>query len=82
MIRYLIVVSRTQPRLYEHLVRNFAGDPQTQVILDRRVGERRQADRRRRPSTVEEDLDRLGVAIVRLDPIPYSHPPPSRTVAT
>ena len=56
--RYLYVVARTQPALYEELSNRFADDPQITVILDRRHDEqppssaeeaeqRRQRDRRR-----------------------------------
>ena len=59
-VRYLFIVSRDQPEVYKRLTRDFAADKEVQVILDRRVGERRQraqgnglerrrASRRRQP---------------------------------
>ncbi len=41
-VRYLFIVSRDQPDVYNRLARDFAADKEVQVILDRRVGERRQ----------------------------------------
>ena len=37
----LVVVGREQPELYEYFRRGFAGTSSVQVVLDRRVGERR-----------------------------------------
>jgi hypothetical protein len=39
--RYLYIVVRTQPVLFELLRDRFAGDPKVTVIFDRRHGERR-----------------------------------------
>ena len=39
---YLIVVARNQPYVFEYVNRKLAGDPEFQVLLDRRQGERRQ----------------------------------------
>ena len=36
MTRYLIVVARTEPAVYEHLRNRHFGDPKVRVILDRR----------------------------------------------
>ncbi len=41
-VQYLFIVSRDQPEVYDRLTRDFAWDKAVQVILDRRVGERRQ----------------------------------------
>ena len=41
-VRYLFIVSRDQPDLYDRLVRDFAEDKEVEVLLDRRVGARRQ----------------------------------------
>lgn len=38
----LVVVSRLRPKLYQRLRREFAGNRTVQVVLDRRLGERRQ----------------------------------------
>jgi hypothetical protein len=39
----LIIVSRDRPELYERLKREFAGQRNIEVMLDRRRGERRRA---------------------------------------
>src|SRR5437773_2733899 len=36
MTRYLIVVARTEPAVYEHLRNRHVGDPKVKVVLDRR----------------------------------------------
>jgi len=75
MVRYLLIVARNQPDLGHYLKNNFAGDEKVEVILDRRRGarrqriqphepERRQADRRRRPS-IDRDLSYRFLVIVR-----------------
>mgnify|MGYP001569806234 FL=1 len=75
MVRYLLIVARTEPDLWRYLKHNFAGDDKVEVILDRRRGERRQriqpheperrqADRRRRPS-LDSDLRYRFLVIVR-----------------
>ena len=40
-VRYKFVVSRDHPWLYQHLVERFEDDPDVDVVLDRRVAERR-----------------------------------------
>lgn len=68
--RYLFIVSQGVTDLYEHVKRNFAGDREVEVLLDRRRGERRQrveayeperrqADRRRPPGS-HESLPSIG----------------------
>lgn len=70
----LFIVSRDNPALYEVLRREFEGEPEVEVILDRRYGDRRRAatpvaierrrgERRGHPE-VEERLRSLGWAIV------------------
>lgn len=79
MVSHLFIVSRHQPDLYGYLSREFAQEEDVQVILDRRVGDRRRGtgpppagverrgrDRRTR-AEVKEDLASLGYAFVRLD---------------
>jgi hypothetical protein len=44
--RHLLIISRYHPGLYDYVARRFAGEPNVQVILDRRRG----SDRRARPS--------------------------------
>jgi CRP-like cAMP-binding protein len=50
-LRYIYVVPRDQPELFEQLQKEFGSDPQVRIVMDRREGERRQA---------EESPDRLG----------------------
>jgi hypothetical protein len=63
MARHLFVVSRDHPRLYEYLIERFQDDRDVEVILDRRVRERRQnstaadADRRRGDRRTRQNLD-------------------------
>lgn len=75
MARLLIVVSRNEPDLYRNLRQDFARIPQVEVLVDRRVGERRarevpppverrQGDRRRHD--VRPRIRLLGWEIVRL----------------
>jgi hypothetical protein len=42
-LRHLFIVSRDHPWLYAHLLERFHDDPNVDVILDRRRGERRAA---------------------------------------
>ena len=39
--RFLFIVARERPDRYEYLRRAFADDPEVEVIVDRRHGERR-----------------------------------------
>src|SRR5438128_10765336 len=60
MTRYLIVVARTEPAVYEHLRNRHLGDPKVQVMLDRRGATESETsdrlpppiDRRRRRSSL------------------------------
>jgi hypothetical protein len=64
--RRLYVVARNRPDVYDELVRRFAGNPDVEVVLDRRVeewravsdddapAEHRQSDRRGRPARIPE----------------------------
>jgi hypothetical protein len=76
MRRNLFVVSRRHPDLYEYLRERFASDPAVEVILDRRIGQRRQnvavsvterrrAERRKRPE-VEIELQNRSHAIITI----------------
>ncbi len=60
-VRCLFIVARDQPDLWHRLTRDFGGDAEVRVLLDRRrearrqrvqgyESERRRADRRRQPS--------------------------------
>ena len=70
MARYLFIVPQDQPELHEHLRGDFSNDNDVQVLLDRRVAERRQrvepytperrwADRRHQPGA-DAPLHRVG----------------------
>ncbi|MBI2219372.1 MAG: hypothetical protein HYU51_19005 [Candidatus Rokubacteria bacterium] len=72
-----LIVARNQPGLYAYLQQNFAGDADVQVVMDRRVGERRrsavtvehdrrQSCRRSRP-VLSDKLESIGFAIVRVE---------------
>jgi hypothetical protein len=77
--RQLFIVGRDRAKLYDYVRRAFADNPTVQVVLDRRVGdrrrgapptagrvpERRRADRRNRD--ISAQLRALGWAIVLLD---------------
>ena len=77
MGRTLFIVSRQHPDLYTYLRERFATDTAVEVILDRRVGQRRQreepaptedrrrADRRARPE-VELELRSRSHAIITI----------------
>ena len=65
--RYLYIVARTQPGLYEEIADRFADDPKVTVIFDRRDDERKAAvtaaqrrmrDRRRNDEVQEWLRDR------------------------
>ena len=78
MGRHLFIVSRHSPRLYEYLSRTFAPEPDVEVLVDRREGQRRasgerravdrgdrRAAERRSARQVSEDLREFGYAFVR-----------------
>ncbi|HEY7519177.1 MAG TPA: hypothetical protein VIE36_12865 [Methylomirabilota bacterium] len=76
MGRNLFVVSRRYPDLYEYLRERFASDTAVEVILDRRIAQRRRAqaphgverrrgDRRGRPE-VEVELQTRSHAIITI----------------
>jgi hypothetical protein len=68
---HLVIVAKPNVNLYEYLKHKFAGDPNVQVVLDRRNGEsragggaveRRAAERRR--LAVDQALRSRGLAVV------------------
>jgi hypothetical protein len=75
--RQLFVIARDRRKLYEYVKQAFAGNPNVEVVLDRRTGERRQdrgariPDRRgtdrRADRRTEDQLRALGWAIVLQD---------------
>jgi len=73
MAQLVFIVSRHRPKLREYLQREFAGNAEVTVIVDRRLGERRldsgprSPDRRRvsrRQEQIDERLRSMGWAIV------------------
>jgi hypothetical protein len=87
---YLVVVARSDPKLFEYLSRRFAGEPHTEVRLDRRgtggtLAPPGGVDRRRvahSGQNLEFALSSCGVAVVRRAPengehprVAHSHPP-------
>jgi hypothetical protein len=79
---YLVIVARSDPKLFEYLGRRFAGEPHTEVRLDRRgtggtLTPPGGVDRRRvAPSgqNFELALSSCGVAVVRRAPENGEHP--------
>ena len=75
--KHLLVVARHRRELYEEIKRAFAGHESVQVILDRRVSQRREKkgqpmlDRRRNErrsrSVIDEQLRTIGWSLVLLD---------------
>ena len=75
--RYLLVVARHHREFYENIRRALAGQERVQVILDRRVNQRRKAQtspalerrrgERRGTSAIDEQLRTLGWALLPLD---------------
>lgn len=76
MARYLYIVSLQQWALFDELLERFSDDPKARVILDRRRGNRRQAEAsvalerrrvdRRQKLGVSEELRRRSVAVVTI----------------
>jgi len=76
MAQLVFIVSRHRSKLREYLEREFAGNAEVTVIVDRRLGERRldrgprSPDRRRisrRQEQIDERLRAMGWAIVWRD---------------
>jgi len=68
--RFLFIVARQLPGVYEHLLQQFGAEPGVEVIMDRRkapapAAEHPQAERRRNGS-VDEQLRVMGYAFVRI----------------
>jgi hypothetical protein len=49
MLRYLFVVARGHPAVYADLHRQFLGNPEVEVLVDRRLSERRKHQESREP---------------------------------
>ena len=80
--RYLLVLARNQPYVFEYLNRKFAGDPEFEVIVDRRQEERRhraephEPERRRSERRLHwADLLRwMGLGVVRRRQTAFGRP--------
>ena len=48
-VRYLFIVGRDEPELYDRLARDFSEDKEVQVLLDRRLRERRRGGKAQGP---------------------------------
>jgi hypothetical protein len=75
----LIVVARSEPALYQYIAGQYSHEPEVEVVVDRRHGERRQrhappSEERRRADRRQHQVDRLlglqGWATVRRQPGP------------
>jgi hypothetical protein len=76
MARFVYIVSRRHPKLFEYLLQRFSDDPNVQVILDRRRAERRQAEApvrferrrvdRRQQRDLSQELRGRSVAVVTI----------------
>jgi hypothetical protein len=80
MTRYLIVVARTEPAVYEHLRNRHHGDPKVRVMLDRRGAVEYESsenpppiDRRRRRSSLMTGASHELVALAL--EVPTAEPP-------
>jgi hypothetical protein len=75
MRRYRFIVGRENLELYEYLVRSMAEVPEIEVLLDRRVEQRRRGGgtplserpERRVQTRVDEGLRAFGWAFVKID---------------
>src|SRR5438552_2290071 len=83
MTRYLIVVARTEPAVYEHLRNRHVGDPKVKVVLDRRGAPDAESmdgpppvDRRHRRSSLTAGASHELVAVTREDTVEASSPNP------
>jgi hypothetical protein len=86
MTRYLIVVARTEPAVYEHLRNRHLGDPMVRVMLDRRGAVDLEsldgplpAERRRRRSSLMTGASHELVALAHETAVesPAESPPPN-----
>ena len=75
--KQIVVVARDRQKLFEYAKRAFSGNSSVEVVLDRRRGERRNAEKtsspdrrrgdRRLMNEIDNHLRALGWAVVRLD---------------
>jgi hypothetical protein len=86
MARRLYIVSAYRPDLMDDLVINLGLSEDTQIFIDRRLGERRAAPRpvaatgpgsERRQSSIDIALAEHGLAVVELPPAPAPEPAPT-----
>ncbi len=70
MARFLFIVARQLPGVYEHLCQQFGAEPDVEVIIDRRKAPASGAEghhvERRRNDRVDEQLRVMGYAFVRI----------------
>jgi hypothetical protein len=85
--RYLVVVARNEPALYEHLRNRHGGDPRIRVVLDRRGANEVEAtngappvERRRRRSWLTTGASHELVAVAREDTAESLNPNPQPSV--
>jgi DNA-binding response OmpR family regulator len=71
---YVIVVARNQRRVFEYLSRKFAGDPEFQVILDRRGGQRRKGAEPHEPERRQVERRLLAADLLRFQGIAIIRP--------
>ena len=83
MTRYLIVVARTEPAVYEHLRNRHLGDPKVRVMLDRRgasdaetMDDPLPVERRRRRSSLTSGGSHELVALAHENAVEPSTPNP------
>ena len=86
-MRYLIVVARNEPALYEHLRNRHGGDPRVQVVVDRRGARDVETtdgpplvDRRRRRSWLATGASHELVEVAREDTAEPLSPKPQPSV--
>ncbi|HET7294415.1 MAG TPA: cyclic nucleotide-binding domain-containing protein [Vicinamibacteria bacterium] len=69
LVRYVYVVPEDQPELYQRLQHEFEGDPEVEIVTDRRHGERRRVEgefsRERRRSSRRGDADAWSVHLTQ-----------------
>ena len=53
--RHLFIITRAAQDFYEYLKRQFAGQPDVKVVLDRRIDERREGQEAHEPERRQKD---------------------------
>ena len=85
--RYLVIVARNEPALYEHLRKRHAGDPRIRVVLDRRGADEVEAtngpppvERRRRRSFLTTGASHELVSLAREATVESLSPNPQPSI--